>query len=138
MKSVNYKQGEKTAFYCILGNIALSLVKLSAGIFGHSKAMVADALHSASDIITTIIVLAGIKIAGKPVDKEHPYGHGKIEPIAAALVGISLIYAAVMIIKGIIGSITAHSSSSPVFPINTRCRFPSPAWLNVYAGIPAF
>lgn len=115
MKKVDYKQGERITIACIIGNIVLTTLKLLAGLFGGSKAMIADSLHSASDIIATSVVLIGIRIAKKPVDKEHPYGHGKVEPIAAAFVGVTLIFAAYMIVKGIVESIVTHSFATPTF-----------------------
>lgn len=115
MKTIDYKEGEKITLACIIGNILLSVFKFIAGIFGGSKAMIADALHSASDIVATTVVYIGIKIAKKPYDKEHPYGHGKVEPIAAGFVGITLVFAAVMIIKGIIEAIINHSFVTPTF-----------------------
>jgi cation diffusion facilitator family transporter len=108
-----YRQGIRITIWCIIGNFVLSALKLLAGIFGRSQAMVSDALHSASDIVATSVVLVSIRIAGKPVDKEHPYGHGRAESIAAAFVGVTLIFAAVMILKGIIESIAAHTVASP-------------------------
>ncbi len=115
MKEIDYKHGEKITVICIIGNIILSALKLVAGILGSSKAMVADALHSASDIVATSVVLVGIKIAKKPADDGHPYGHGKVEPIAAAFVGVTLIFAAFMIVKGIVESIISHSFATPTF-----------------------
>ena len=113
MKTVDYRHGEKITLGCIFGNIILTTIKLFAGILGNSKAMVADALHSASDIVATTVVLIGIKIAKRPVDNEHPYGHGKVEPIAAAFVGVTLILAVFMIVKGIFESIISHSFVTP-------------------------
>lgn len=115
MKEVNYKTGEKVTIACIFGNIVLSALKLAAGILGGSKAMVADALHSASDIVATSVVLVGIKVAQKPADREHQYGHGKVEPIAAAFVGITLVVAAILIVKGIVDSIIQHTFTTPTF-----------------------
>jgi len=115
MKEIDYSHGEKITIVCIFGNILLSFLKLMAGIYGGSKAMIADALHSASDIVATTVVLIGIKIAGKPVDRQHPYGHGKVEPIAASFVGITLVAAAIMIVKGIVDSIITHSFATPTF-----------------------
>ncbi|MDD5018553.1 MAG: cation diffusion facilitator family transporter, partial [Eubacteriales bacterium] len=110
-----YNHGKKITVACIFGNLTLSALKFFAGIFGRSQAMISDALHSASDIVTSVVVLVGIKIAKKPRDKEHPYGHGKVEPIAAAIIGVALVFAAVMIIKGITESIIAHSFTTPTF-----------------------
>lgn len=115
MKEIDYSRGERVTVLCIIGNIVLSALKLLAGIFGGSKAMISDALHSASDIVATSVVLIGIKIAKKPVDKEHPYGHGRVESISAAFVGVVLVFAAIYIIIGIIESIAAHSFSTPTF-----------------------
>lgn len=115
MKEVDYSHGEKVTIACIIGNIALTALKLLAGLIGSSKAMVSDALHSASDIVATSVVLIGIRIAKKPIDKEHPYGHGRVESITAAFVGIALVLAAVLIIEGIVESIVSHSFTTPGF-----------------------
>lgn len=115
MKDIDYKKGEKITIACIIGNIVLSALKLAAGIIGGSKAMIADSLHSASDIVATSVVLVGIKIAQKPADSEHPYGHGKVEPIAAAFVGVTLIFAAFIIVKGIVESIVNQTFGTPTF-----------------------
>lgn len=115
MKEVDYSHGEKVTVACIIGNIALTALKLVAGLLGSSKAMVSDALHSASDIVATSVVLIGIRIAKKPVDKEHPYGHGRVESITAAFVGIVLVFAAIMIIGAIVESIITHSFTTPGF-----------------------
>lgn len=82
----------KVSFVSILGNILLSSLKLFAGIFAHSGAMISDAVHSASDVFSSIIVIIGIKISSKASDKEHPYGHERLECIAALLLaGILLL-----------------------------------------------
>jgi len=112
-EKANYKTGERITIFCIIGNIALSLLKLLAGLLGNSKALVSDAFNSASDVISTLMVLISIKIAQKPVDKDHPYGHGKIEPIAAAFVGITMVYAAFTIVKDIFTSVIRHSFVTP-------------------------
>lgn len=71
-------------------NIFLTIFKFIAGISGHSAAMIADAVHSFSDFITDIVVIFGLRAAGKPADHNHQYGHGKIETLCAAFVGIAL------------------------------------------------
>lgn len=71
-------------------NVALTAAKLAAGLVGRSAAMVADAAHSASDFATDFAVLVGMRLAGRPQDGDHPYGHGKYETLAAAVVGIAL------------------------------------------------
>ena len=83
-------------------NSILIILKFLAGILGRSSAMVADAVHSLSDFITDIIVLVLVKIAGKPRDKGHEYGHGKFETLATVIIGLFLIFAGVgLMINGI-------------------------------------
>lgn len=79
-------------------NMVLLLFKFVAGIFGHSAAMVADAVHSLSDFVTDIIVLVFVRISGKPQDKSHDYGHGKYETLAMTLIGAALLAVAIGIL----------------------------------------
>lgn len=79
-------------------NVLLLLFKFVAGILGHSAAMVADAVHSLSDFVTDIIVLAFVHISGKPQDKSHDYGHGKYETLATTLIGAALLLVAIGIL----------------------------------------
>lgn len=72
-------------------NALLTIVKLSAGIFGHSKAMLADSLNSALDVLATGIVLIGLRISTRPADDKHPYGHGNADTIASFLVALILL-----------------------------------------------
>src|SRR5574344_3018397 len=72
-------------------NALLVAIKFAAGIFGHSAAMIADAVHSLSDFITDIIVILFVRISGKPQDESHDYGHGKYETLATAIIGIFLL-----------------------------------------------
>ena len=82
-------------------NLILLISKFIAGIFGHSSAMIADAIHSLSDFVTDIVVLVFVHISGKPQDKDHDYGHGKYETLATTIIGIALlVVAAEIIIKG--------------------------------------
>ena len=78
-------------------NIVLTALKLAAGVFGRSQALVADAIHSLSDFATDIAVLVGLRFTSKPVDKDHAYGHGKYETIVAAIIGLALAYVGVRI-----------------------------------------
>lgn len=80
----------RAAWAGIVSNLFLSLIKGAAGIIGNSKALIADAFHSASDVISSIVVLAGINAAQKPPDHDHPYGHGKAEMVAAIIVSVLL------------------------------------------------
>ena len=79
-------------------NTVLTSAKLLAGIFGHSHALVADAVESLADIFSSLIVWRGLVVAAAPADEDHPYGHGKAEPLAAAVVATLLLLAAGWII----------------------------------------
>lgn len=81
-------------------NVILVAFKFVAGIMGNSAAMIADAVHSLSDFITDIIVLAFVRISGKPQDKSHEYGHGKYETLALTLIGVALLAVAIWILYG--------------------------------------
>lgn len=75
----------------LVGNIMLSLIKLIAGVVAHSNAMISDAIHSASDVFSTIIVMIGIRISSKEADKEHPYGHERLECVSSMLLAMTLV-----------------------------------------------
>ena len=75
-------------------NAILILLKFSAGIIGRSQALIADAVHSISDLATDAVVLFGLRIGGKSPDEEHPFGHARIETLASAIVGLALIVTA--------------------------------------------
>ena len=78
-------------------NTLLAAGKMIAGVLGHSHALVADAVESLSDLLSSVIVWRGLAVAAEPADEDHPYGHGKAEPIAAALVATMMLLAAVWI-----------------------------------------
>ena len=88
---LKYKRGERGTRIGIFILLFLALIKLTAGILGHSRALLSDGLHSFSDVLTSIVVLVGLHIAKRPPDQTHPYGHGKAESIAAKTVAIILI-----------------------------------------------
>ena len=75
----------------IVGNTALSAAKLAAGLLAHSGAMVSDAIHSASDVFSSIIVLIGVRMSGKAADREHPFGHERLECVVAILLAVILL-----------------------------------------------
>jgi len=87
----------RATFIGMVANFFLSLTKFVAGVLGHSHALVADAVESFADIFSAIVVWRGTVVAAKPADEEHPYGHGKAEPLAAATVSGLLLAAAVWI-----------------------------------------
>lgn len=84
------KTAIKTSFITIIANFILSVFKLLAGIFSASFALISDAIHSASDVFSTIIVIIGVKIAAKRADKKHPFGHERFECVAAILLAAVL------------------------------------------------
>lgn len=102
------KVAMRVSVVSIVGNLALSLFKLVAGIFAHSGAMISDAIHSASDVFSSFVVIIGVKISSKESDKEHPYGHERLECVAAIMLatilcitGIGIGYSALLnIIRG--------------------------------------
>ncbi|MFP7297434.1 cation diffusion facilitator family transporter [Neobacillus niacini] len=95
---------KKIAWISVISNIILTLGKLFIGWFGNSDAVFADGIHSAADVFASVIVLLVIKIANKPADKEHPYGHGKAEVIVSGIVGILLFLVSIYVVyEGITG-----------------------------------
>lgn len=78
-------------------NVVLLVVKFAAGIFGHSAAMIADAVHSLTDFATDVVVLIFVHLGNKPADRGHDYGHGKYETLATAIIGTSLLAVGVLI-----------------------------------------
>ena len=93
----NEKKAINTIVFSIVGNCFLALIKGFAGFFGNSYALIADAIESTTDIFSSILVLFGLKYANKPADKNHPYGHGKIEPLVTfLLVGFLVISATII------------------------------------------
>ena len=84
------KEAYKVSVVTIISNMALTLLKLVAGIIGSSASMISDAIHSASDVFSTIIVMIGIHIASKKSDRNHPYGHERFESLAAIVLAIIL------------------------------------------------
>ena len=79
-------------------NVLLTVFKFVAGIFGHSAAMLADAVHSLSDLLTDLVVIVFVRISSKPADRGHDYGHGKFETLATAFIGFALLAVAAGII----------------------------------------
>lgn len=93
----NEQTAIRTAYFSIVGNTSLALIKGLAGFFGHSYALIADAIESTTDIFSSLLVLFGLKYAKLPADKNHPYGHGKIEPLITFLVVAFLVTSATII-----------------------------------------
>jgi cation diffusion facilitator family transporter len=108
------KKGIHSTLIGIIVSILLAAIKGVAGIVGNSYALIADAIESVSDVFTSLIVIAGLKIASKPADLDHPYGHGKAEPITSIIVSIALLVAAIVIIvQSIHEIITPQNAPAP-------------------------
>jgi cation diffusion facilitator family transporter len=93
----NEEKAIKTTYFSLLSNISLAVIKASAGIFGNSYALIADAIESTTDIFSSFLVLLGLRYAKKPADANHPYGHGKIEPLITFVVVAFLVTSATVI-----------------------------------------
>ena len=123
LKVTNEQKAVKATYFSIFGNAALALIKWFAGYFGNSYALIADAIESTSDIFASFLVLFGIKYASRPADENHPYGHGRAEPLITFLVVGFLITSATVI---------AYES---IENIQTPHELPKPWTLIVLGGI---
>ncbi|NKI27229.1 cation transporter [Arenibacter sp. 6A1] len=119
----NEKTAIKTIYYSILSSGLLAIIKGLAGFFGNSYALIADAIESTTDIFSSFLVLFGLKYAKRPADENHPYGHGRIEPLITFLVVGFLILSAIFI---------AHES---IHNIRTPHNLPKPWTLIVLGAI---
>ena len=108
-----FRTGARVSWGNMAANLALVAFKLFAGILGKSSAMVADAAHSASDLVATSVVLMSLRVSKKPADEDHPYGHGKAEPVAAKIVGLILVAAGVAIGVDSVRKIASGSYTEP-------------------------
>jgi len=93
----NEQTAIRTTYFSIIGNTSLALIKGIAGVFGNSYALIADAIESTTDIFASFLVLLGFKYAKRPADENHPYGHGKIEPLITFGVVAFLVVSATII-----------------------------------------
>ncbi len=93
----NIDKAIRTTYFSIIGNTLLAIVKGLAGFFGNSYALIADAIESTTDIVASFFVLLGFKYAKRPADENHPYGHGKIEPLITFAVVAFLVISATLI-----------------------------------------
>ncbi len=110
------KNAVRVSLVSIVGNSILSFFKITAGIFAHSGAMISDAIHSASDVFSSIIVIIGVKIAAKDSDKEHPYGHERFECVAAIILAIILLISGLFIGHRAIEKITTRNIQEIAVP----------------------
>jgi len=105
----NEQTAVKATYFSIVGNISLALIKGLAGFFGNSYALIADAIESTTDIFASFLVLFGIKYSNKPADENHPYGHGRAEPLITFLVvGFLITSATIIAYESVINIGTPH------------------------------
>jgi cation diffusion facilitator family transporter len=98
----------------IAANVVLAMIKIVTGILGNSYALIADGIESTTDIVSSLVVWTGLKISSIPADEDHPYGHGKAEPLAAAVVATMLLLAAAWIaVTSSIELLQPHKSPAP-------------------------
>lgn len=110
----NEQKAIQTTYFSIIGNTILALIKGMAGVFGNSYALIADAIESTTDIFSSLLVLFGLKYAKRPADENHPYGHGKIEPLITFIVVAFLVTSATIIAYESIQNIqTPHKAPKP-------------------------
>ncbi|MBQ0907707.1 cation transporter [Flavobacterium sp. F-328] len=104
----------KATYFSIIGNTTLALIKGIAGFFGNSYALIADAIESTTDIFASFLVLFGIKYANKPADDNHPYGHGRAEPLITFLVvGFLITSATIIAYESIVNIRIPHDLPKP-------------------------
>ena len=114
MEDTREKQAVKATYFSIIGNFLLALLKYLAGYFGNSYALIADAIESTADIFSSFLVLFGLKYAQRPADNNHPYGHGRIEPLVTfAVVGFLIISATIIAYESIQNIGTPHELPKP-------------------------
>ena len=111
----NNKVALRVSGVSIFVNLMLSAAKLAAGLLAHSGAMVSDAVHSASDIFSTVIVMVGVRLSGKAPDREHPYGHERMECVAAViLAGVLMVTGLLIGYSGAKHILNAQQEALPV------------------------
>ncbi len=114
------REFEKTAvrvsMVSIIGNAVLSMFKFLVGLFAHSGAMVSDAVHSASDVFSSIIVIIGVKLSSKASDKDHPYGHERFECVAAIVLSVILLVSGLFIGHTAIEQMTSDNPKAIAIP----------------------
>lgn len=105
----NEQTAIKATYFSIVGNTCLAIIKGLAGFFGNSYALIADAIESTTDIFSSLLVLFGIKYSNKPADDNHPYGHGRAEPLVTFLVvGFLITSATIIAYESILNIQTPH------------------------------
>lgn len=121
------READRVTWLSVVINVLLTAAKLAAGILGSSSAMIADAVHSLSDFATDFAVMIGMRMANRPEDEGHPYGHGKYETLAAVIIGIVLAIAGIGI---------AWRAGCDIWQAGVYGRWPAPPGsIALWAGV---
>ena len=107
------KCAKRTPWYCLVGNSSLSMFQITIGFIGGSSALIADGIHTFTDVIGTIGVIFSRGVSGKPPDNDHPYGHGKVEFMSSAFIYVILLFLSVAIFSGGLIMILGHHYRKP-------------------------
>ena len=110
----NLQTGARVALFGMIVNVIFAAAKILGGLFGHAYVLIADGIESALDIASSFVIWGGLKLASRPPDETHPYGHGKAEPIAAAVVAFGVLAAAAgLAIQSVREILTPHHGPAP-------------------------
>lgn len=126
MKTEREKRATRVTLYGAAINIILVVFKLIAGVLGHSAAMIADGIHSLSDLLTDAVVIIFMKLSSRPQDEDHDYGHGKYETLATAIIGMALFVVGLGICYGGVVKIWAALQGQ---------RLSQPGWIALIAAL---
>ncbi|MFD0976958.1 cation diffusion facilitator family transporter [Salinimicrobium gaetbulicola] len=114
METEKHQKAINASYFSIVGNAALAIIKGITGFFGNSYALIADAIESTTDVFSSLLVLLGLKYSARPADENHPYGHGKVEPLVTfAVVGFLIVSATIIVIESIENIQTPHKVPKP-------------------------
>ncbi len=114
MQNEKHRKAIKASYFSIFGNAALAIIKGVTGIFGNSYALIADAIESTTDVFASLLVLLGLRYSARPADENHPYGHGRVEPLVTfAVVGFLVVSATIIVMESIENIQTPHKVPKP-------------------------
>lgn len=112
--NANHDKALKASYFSIIGNSLLAVLKWLAGFLGNSYALIADAIESTVDIFASVLVMLGLKYAQRPADENHPYGHGRVEPLITFLVvGFLIVSATIIAYQSVVNIQTPHDLPAP-------------------------
>lgn len=105
------KMAIKVSIISIISNVFLTIIKFTAGFISHSKGLISDAVHSLSDVLSTFVVIIGIKLSNKKADKDHPYGHERLECVASIVLSVMLMLTALGILTSGVENLMSKKST---------------------------